>query len=336
VAALGALITAPIFNLMFRDSFAAILVETTLVSAILLCAYLMAGAWQQTWVPRWVAQVFAVCAAAPLGPLIVHMVSLQGDLYAFTRSRPRVVGFWWVTIWAAIVGLSVTLGARVRERDAQARAQALQLALEHETLRRQATDARLQLLQAQIEPHFLFNTLANVQALVESGSPQAAPVFKSLIAYLRATMPQLHQDGATLGQEADLVRAYLELMLMRMPDRLQFSVDIDASLRGLRFPAMALLTLVENAIRHGIDPSCDGGHIHVGAATEPGATGDQTLRLWVADTGQGMAESATQPGIGLANLRARLEAFYGAAARLELSEQSPHGVKAEIVLEGVL
>ncbi|WP_209397968.1 sensor histidine kinase [Rhodoferax sp. AJA081-3] len=335
VAALGALIAAPIFKMMFRDSFAAILVETTLVSAILLCAYLMAGAWRQTWAPRWLVQVFAVCAAAPLGPLIVHMVSVQGDLHAFTNSRPRVVGFWWVTICAAIVGLSVTLAARVREREAQARAQALQFALEHETLMRQATDARLHLLQAQIEPHFLFNTLANVQALVESGSPQAGPVFKSLIAYLRATMPQLHQEGATLGQEADLVRSYLELMLMRMPDRLQFSVDIDPSLRGLRFPAMALLTLVENAIHHGIDPSCDGGRIDVGAQAFGPSDGTRGVRLWVADTGQGMVESA-KPGIGLANLRARLQAFYSASARLELSEQVPHGVKAEIILEGVL
>lgn len=335
VAALGALIAAPIFKLMFRDSFAAILVETTLVSTILVCAFLLAGAWQQSWVPRWVAQVLAVSAAAPLGPLIVHMVSVQGDLHAFTSSRPRVVGFWWVTICAATVGLFVTLAALVRERDAQARAQALQFALERETLMRQSTDARLHLLQAQIEPHFLLNTLANVQALVESGSSRAGPVFKSLIAYLRATMPQLNQEGATLGQEADLVQAYLELMLMRMPDRLQFSVDIAPSLRGLRFPAMALLTLVENAIHHGIDPSCDGGRIDVGAQAFGPPDARQGVRLWVADTGQGMAESA-QPGIGLANLRARLQAFYTVSARLELSEQTPHGVRAEIILEGVL
>lgn len=332
VAALGALTAALVFNLMFRDSFAALLTETSLVSAILLCAFLLAGAWRQTWVPRWVAQVLFVIAAAPLGPLIVHMVEVHGDLHAFASSRSRVVGFWWVTICAATVGLMVTLAALVRERDAQGRAQALQFALERETLMRQSTDARLNLLQAQIEPHFLLNTLANVQELVESGSPQAGPVFKSLIAYLRATMPQLHQEGATLGQEADLVRAYLELMLMRMPDRLRFSVDIDASLRHLRFPAMALLTLVENAIHHGIDPSCDGGRITVGAQLTASQRPGTTLHLWVTDTGQGMSESA-QPGIGLANLRARLLAFFGNTARLELSEEAPHGVKAEIIVK---
>ena len=239
-----------------------------------------------------------------------------------------------MTICAAVVGLLVTLAALVRERDAQTRAQALQFALERETLMRQSTDARLHLLQAQIEPHFLLNTLANVQELVESGSPRAAPVFKSLIAYLRATMPQLNQEGATLGQEEDLVRAYLELMLMRMPDRLQFTVDIDAALRGLRFPAMAVLTLVENAVHHGIDPSCDGGVITVGAQATLLPDGSRTLRLWVADTGLGLSESAN-PGVGLANLRARLQAFYPTPARLELTEQLPHGVKAEIILEGL-
>lgn len=334
VVALGALVAAGAFYPVVRDSFSAILAETSLVAAVLLTAFLLAGAWQQTWVPRWVAQVLAVMAAAPLGPLIVQLVSVQGDLHAFTSSRPRVLGFWWVTVSAAIVGLLVTLAALVREREAQARAQALQFALERETLMRQATDARLNLLQAQIEPHFLLNTLANVQELVESGSPRAAPVFKSLIAYLRATMPRLHQDGATLGQEVDLVRSYLELMLMRMPDRLQFTVDVAAPLRDLRFPGMALLTLVENAVRHGIDPSCDGGHITVGAVATPLPDGSQTLRLWVADTGLGLSETAN-PGVGLANLRARLQAFYATPTRLELTEQVPHGVRAEIILEGL-
>jgi len=334
VVAVTSLTGALAFYPITRNTFPELLGETLLVSLILLGAYLAAGSWQQTWVPRWVAQVLAVAAAAPLGPLIVQLISVQGDLHAFMGSRSRVVGFWWVTISAASVGLLVTLGALVREREAQARAQALQFALERETLMRQATDARLNLLQAQIEPHFLLNTLANVQALIESGSPRAASVFQSLIAYLRAAMPQLNQDGATLGNEADLVRAYLELMLMRMPDRLQFAVELPDALRGLSFPSMALLTLVENAVRHGIDPSCDGGRIEVGAEMPTDAAGARSLRLWVADTGQGLSESA-QPGIGLANLRARLQAFFQGRSRLELSENTPHGVRAEIIVEGL-
>lgn len=334
VVGIASLAGALAFYPITRNSFPELLGETLLVSTILLGAYLAAGAWRQTWVPRWVAQALAVAAAAPLGPLIVQLVSVQGDLYAFMGSRSRVVGFWWITISAALAGLLVTLGALVRERDAQARAQALQFALERETLMRQATDARLNLLQAQIEPHFLLNTLANVQELIESGSPRAAPVFQSLIAYLRAALPQLNQNGATLGNEADLVRAYLELMLMRMPDRLQFSVVLEPALRGLHFPSMALLTLVENAVHHGIDPGCDGGRIDVGARMQAGPDGRKQLQVWVADTGVGLSESA-QPGIGLANLRARLQAVFQGRARLELSESTPHGVRAEIIVEGL-
>ena len=179
-------------------------------------------------------------------------------------------------------------------------------------------------MTAQIEPHFLLNTLANVQQLVESGSPQAVPVFRSLIGYLRAAMPQLHQQSATLGDEEKLVRAYLELMLMRMPDRLALAITIDPALRALPFPKMALLTLVENAIRHGIDPGCDGGRIDVGAKREGGE-----VCLWVVDTGVGLSQDAGT-GIGLRNLRERLHAFFGPGAGVTLTEQAPHGVRADV------
>jgi LytS/YehU family sensor histidine kinase len=143
-----------------------------------------------------------------------------------------------------------------------------------------------------------------VQELVESGSPRAAPVFRSLIDYLRAAVPHLQQEGATLADEVKLVRAYLDLMHMRMPDRLSFSTVIEPALLGMRFPPMALLTLVENAIRHGIDPSLTGGAIEVGGRRIDA----QTVQLWVADTGA-VAEEGVQ-----------------------LSEQAPSGLRAEIQL----
>ena len=189
---------------------------------VLLFAFTLAGAWRRRVLPRWVAQVLAIALGAVLSPLIVQLLAAGGDFSAFIGSRPHVRGYVLVTLSGALVGTLFGLGALYRERDAQVRAQALQFELERETLQRQAADARLQLMTAQIEPHFLLNTLANVQQLVESGSPRAAPVFRSLIAYLRAAMPQLHQAApATLGDEERLVRAYLELMLMRMPDRLR-------------------------------------------------------------------------------------------------------------------
>jgi len=233
-------------------------------------------------------------------------------------------GFVLITVTVLIIAPALALGALYRERDAQARSERLSFELERSTLEKQALDAQLRVLHAQIEPHFLFNTLANVQALVESGSAQAAPVLKSLIAYLRAAMPQLDADHATLGSEAQLVRAYLELMHMRMPDRLRYEVDIAPEFTHERFPSMALLTLVENAVQHGIDPSEEGGRIEVRAVRD-GAL----LRVAVIDSGVGMDETAV-PGTGLANLRARLKAFYGADAGLDLSDASPHGLRAVV------
>ncbi len=268
--------------------------------------------------------MLAVVIVAPLATYLVYLPSI-GFMAEPMRHEGFVLGYTFITGSALVIGPLLALGALYRERDAQA--QALRFELERSTLEKQALDARLKLLHAQVEPHFLFNTLANVQALVESGSPRAAPVLRNLIAYLGAAMPRLQADKPTLGAEAELVRAYLELMHMRMPDRLRFEIDMPAELAGLSFPPMALLTLIENAIRHGIDPGEAGGRIGVRARRD--AAGGP-VHVVVADSGVGMSESASA-GAGLANLRDRLRAFYGPEARLDLHEEAPHGVRAEIV-----
>ena len=320
-----AVVGAIALNPITLNPFVEILGEAIFVGMVLLLGFKVAGAWRQTVLPRWVAQVLAVALGAALSPLIVQMLSVGGDFSAFLASRAMVRGYVLVTLSAALIGTLFALGALYRERDAQARTDALQFALERETLKRQAADAQLRLLTAQIEPHFLLNTLANVQQLVDSGSPRAAPVFRSLIDYLRAALPQLHQKNATLGDEERLVRAYLELMLMRMPDRLTFTIAIEPSLRALPFPPMALLTLVENAIRHGIDPGCDGGRVEVGARRGAGSE----VQLWVTDTGVGLTEGAGT-GSGLRNLQERLQVFFPSGASVTLSGQAPHGVRADI------
>jgi LytS/YehU family sensor histidine kinase len=183
------------------------------------------------------------------------------------------------------------------------------------------------LLQAQVEPHFLFNTLANVQALVDVGSPQAPKVLASLIAYLRAAVPRMHEAATTLGQELELVRAYLELMKMRMPDRLDFALHADPGASAQQCPPMTLLTLVENAVRHGIDPSEEGGRIEIEARLSDGR-----CVVRVTDTGVGLAAAGGGLGTGLSTLRERLEVAFGADARLEVEALEPHGVRAEIVM----
>ena len=319
-------LAAVVLNPVFVIPFTLLLGRTTTVGMALLLAYTAAGHWHRSWLPRWVAQLLAVVIVAPLATFTIYLFTVNGDVAALMRHEGLVSGFVSISVTALVVGVVVALGALYRERDAQARADRLQFALEKATLERQALDARLSLLHAQIEPHFLLNTLANVQALVESGSERAAPVLRHLIAYLRAAMPRLNDTAATLASEMQLVRAYLALMHLRMPDRLHFNLAVAPGLEGLRFPTMALLTLVENAVGHGIDPSEEGGRIEVGGRRDA-ASGMVTL--WVEDTGVGLAETAA-PGTGLANLRARLQAFYGPAARLDLHEVLPHGLRAEM------
>ena len=328
IALVISVVVAAILNPVYTTAFPVLLGRTLVIALLLLLAFTLAGAWRFPLVPRWLAKVLAVVLVAPVATFLVYLPSIGGVPTPMWHEG-LVLGYTYFTGAALVVGPLLALIALYRERDAQARAQAIGFELERSTLEKQALDARLRLLHAQVEPHFLFNTLANVQELVESGSPRAAPVLRSLIAYLRAAMPKLHERSASLGDEAALVRAYLELMHMRMPDRLQFAIDIPDDLATTPFPPMALLTLIENAIRHGIDPSERGGRVDVRARREPG---DGRIRVIVADTGVGMAETA-QPGTGLGNLRDRLRAFFGAGAEVALHEEMPHGLRAEIAFK---
>ncbi len=322
-----ALTVALMMSPIFTPPWPVLLGRTLFIAIAVLLTYTAAGQWQQPPLPRWVMQLIAVALSGPLATLAVYVLSTGGDWSALVGNEARLTGLFMIGGAALILGTVTALGALYRERDAQASAEALSFALERERLERQAADAQLAVLRSQVEPHFLFNTLANVQALVETGSPRAGPVLAQLIAYLRASMPRLAAGAPTLGEEAALVRAYLELMQMRMPDRPRYTIDIDPALESLRLPPMTLHTLVENAVRHGIDPSEEGGLIEVGARRDPGGR----PLLWVADSGRGMDDSHA-PGIGLANLRQRLRAVFGSTATLELQAVAPHGVRAEIRL----
>jgi sensor histidine kinase YesM len=300
------------------------------IGAALLLAYSAAGALRPRWLSLAAARLGAVVLTAPVAALVTALATQRGQFFAYLAQTQTLVGHFLMVLLAVVFGVLFSLLAMRSERRERERADRLQAELQKNTLERELLDARLRLLQAQIEPHFLFNTLANVEALVASGSPNAGPVLRHLIAYLRAAMPRLNDEAATLEQELQLVRAYLELMQVRMPDRLQFEVAHVAQAASVRFPPMALLTLVENAVRHGIDPGVAGGRIAVGAALD---AADGKSRVWVSDTGVGMAETA-QPGTGLNNVRSRLQAVYGDGARLELHAVAPHGVRAELHFSG--
>ena len=317
-----------LLNLGWKSSYGSLLFRLLSMGLVGLVMFGLFEQWPKQlprWLARWVLQVVAVGLAMPFTVAKLYVWSTPEGDPSFWHDNERMAGFSLLCGLGIFIAPWVALAALVRQKDALARHQALELDLQKSELERQASQARLNLLQAQVAPHFLFNTLANVQALVETQSPQAPRVLASLIAYLRAAVPRLDEPATTLGQELALVQAYLELMHMRMPDRLAFDIAADPSTHRLRCPPMTLLTLVENAVRHGIDPSEDGGRI----ALKVLRLGER-CRIEVADSGVGIGEHQRGLGTGLSSLRERLALVFGDAAGLSLSEQKPHGVLAVV------
>jgi Histidine kinase len=321
-----------LFSTFWKTSIAGLFVRLIGVALLAMLAFGLVEQWPRRpprWLPRllprWVVQVVAVALTVPLSVVIIYIASTPAGAPPFWTNQDRLGGFGTITFTGLLLAPWVALGALVRQREAFAREQALGFELERSELERRALDARMRLLQAQVQPHFLFNTLANVRALVNAGSPRAPAVLDSLIDYLRAAVPRLDEPACTLAQEVPLVRAYLELMQMRLPDRLQFTLDIDEAALPLRCPPLTLLTLVENAVRHGIDPAEDGGRIEVVVALRDGR-----CCIGVCDSGVGLRDTGRGAGIGLSSLRERLQLAFGPQAQLRIAAHEPRGVRAEV------
>jgi hypothetical protein len=187
-----------------------------------------------------------------------------------------------------------------------------------------AIEANLRMLQAQIEPHFLFNTLSNIHSLMDTHPQTAKAMLLDLNQYLRNTLAHTREEETTLGRELDVVAAYLKIFKIRMGERLHFRIDLPEGLHSTPFPPMLLQPLVENAIIHGIEPSENGGRIDIRARKNNGR-----LRVEIADTGNGF-RSGTGSGMGITNVRERLELLFGPVASLQLSENQPRGISAVI------
>lgn len=302
----------------------AIFLRTILHGLSAVAAFAVFEVWPRRpprWLERWVLQVLAVGVCMPLTTWLMNVVSTPPGALFFWGDHDRML----IAFLAVLIAPWTALAAIVRQKEAFARHQELAFALERSELERQALDARLHLLQAQVAPHFLFNTLANVQALVDAGSPHAASVLRSLVAYLRAAVPLLHEPATTIERELQLVRPYLELMHMRMPDRLQYAINVDPAALEVRCPPTTLLTLVENAVRHGIDPSEEGGRIDIDIERQGGR-----CVVRVSDTGAGFQPSPNGLGTGLTTLRERLQLIFGDAAQLRLTSSAPRGVTVEV------
>ncbi len=189
---------------------------------------------------------------------------------------------------------------------------------------KEALEANLRLLQAQIEPHFLFNTLSNILSLIDTNPANGKSMLLDLIHYLRTSLSRTFPDPITLGQEIDMIKAYLNIQKIRMGERLRFKIELPDAVRRHPFPPMLLQPLVENAVKHGLEPKVDGGEIMIKALEK-----DDLLRIEVMDTGNGFS-SSHKAGVGIGNVRERIKLLYGEKGRLILEENKPNGVRAII------
>jgi sensor histidine kinase YesM len=245
-------------------------------------------------------QVARIIQGAPRVAIAIILVSI-------------IVSTFWYRYLANKARLAAAEAARERERSRSAE------------LERLALDAQLRSLQAQIEPHFLFNTLANVVSLIDGAPDKARRMLEQLIDLLRATLAASRSGRTTLGQECALVGAYLDILGIRMGERLRYAVDLPRELAGATVPPLSLQPLVENAIKHGLEPKLAGGAVSVRARAVDGA-----LQVDVEDDGLGF-DDPKGAGVGLANLRERLRAAYGERARVAISDRAP-GTRVRLTL----
>jgi two-component sensor histidine kinase len=260
-----------------------------------------------------------------------------GSTVTLVDSKPLVEHLEKIGRVALIAGLIVAIVytaihsvvAGWRNREYELLTAQLQLQAQQESMARQISESKLRLLQAQIEPHFLFNTLGAVQQLAQTECPAAADLTANLITFLRASLTEMRNEQVTLASEFQLVEAYLKVMKTRLAHRLEFALDLPSEFATVKVPGMLLLTLVENAVKHGIEPSLQGGSIKVRVWRY-----HSSLRLDVLDSGIGL--SVNPPvGVGIANVQERLRLAYGVQASCSLENIEPHGVLATVNLPNV-
>jgi sensor histidine kinase YesM len=315
------IVAAAVIAWFALNTYLDLLVSALCVGYTSMVFFTVAGNIRQTRVKREQMHVLAIIAGSFLGTVLAGVVKGRDLTQMFTERLSGVS----ITMGLGVgVGCVVVAALLLREKHARDQARLLLAEAERHRLEKNFLEARLQLMQAQVEPHFLFNTLANVQHLVETDPAAAGRMLQSLIDYLRAALPQMRESTTSLGREIDMARAFLEINRVRMGSRLDFAIDVPEPLKCLPFPPMMLISLVENAVKHGVDPCCECGSITIRAAESEGR-----LKVSVADTGEGI-RPRKGTGVGLANIRERLKALHGSAAKLVLEENAPRGVVASI------
>ncbi len=273
---------------------------------------------------RWLLIVVGVLTGLPLGMLVAQSMGFYKAFDGVFGNPGALLRY---AVLSAVFGLSFSYYFRSRWQLTELQRQQQAAALHAETVQKTALLSELRLLQAQIEPHFLFNTLANLHSLIGRDDALAKTLLERLNDYLRASLSHSRAQQATLGDEFDMLTAYLAIQQLRMGGRLQTVIELPADLRDEAFPPMLLQPLVENAIIHGIEPKLGAGEVRVHVERDL-----QFLRVSVVDDGVGFASAAASKGVGLANVRERLNALFGSAAQIEIKDNAPSGVRVELCL----
>jgi len=229
-----------------------------------------------------------------------------------------------VMILGIMFGSIISYFFSYRERISQSEALIQEERIKRLANEKEMAETNLRFLQAQIEPHFLFNTLSNILSLLDADLERGKSMLKDFIHYLRAALPKTRGETTTIGQEIEMIQAYLNIFKVRMGDRLGYRLDIPDTIKGYPFPPMLIQPLVENAIRHGLEPKIEGGELFI-----RGEKKRDIIRLEIIDTGMGFNEGE-DTGVGLSNVRERLQSLYGGKGRLILEENRPSGLKAII------
>jgi signal transduction histidine kinase len=305
-----------------------LLLPNLVVSVAIGLSALMLSTLMNRLAPPRVGPVVKVLLIAPLSVVIgVEFTA------ATVGGLPHLIGHTGIGAWLNFGTSFVVTGVAsaffiVSEQAMRMRASLETQRREAAELRQSETAARLALLQAQIEPHFLFNTLANVQSLIERDPKRAVSMLDSLNRYLRASLTRTRGTASTVADELELIEALLNIAAIRLGERLRFSIDVPEPLRQLALAPLLLQPLVENALLHGIEPSIDGGEIRIVARRE-----DDMLKIDSIDTGVGLGQSTKlHGGVGLANVRSRLASMYGGSASVtvEANVSAARGVIARL------
>lgn len=324
---LGALVSPALLDFFSPAEIALAWLEHLVELAVIAAALLAAFTVLDEALPRSTPLRLAVIAVLLLALSVVLAVLLHAYYAGGFKHLPPALRMFADSLRWGLPAVFLALIADVHKRALQADSAAHAAELARAQLQQGESEQQLALLQAQIEPHFLFNVLGNVRRLYRTQPQAGAQAVGSLMRCLRTALPQLRSRRASLGEEIALVRAYLDLFQLRMGAQLSFSIRIDAGLDDAEFPPMLLGTLVENAIKHGLEPA-GGGRIEVRARRRR-----NLLEVTVLDDGAGFGAAASSgTGVGLVNARRQLAARYQSRARLTLEGREPRGARATIAI----